>query len=243
MGAPATGLPRVRGRGRSGGPPDPGERERARSRRPITPAEAPALAAVGARLAALRAAAGLSQRALAARVEMRRESVHALEHGRRRPRASTLERVARVLAPELGRLPGEVAGELADLAGPGLAPESEHADRVNRRAERRRGRRRRRELSQAERDRLDAEIGRAQARLDRRLGERAGVLTCVFCQCPSVERVHGGRAGVCAACTAVLAEASAAGVPPRDWPRLLAERRSLDLARVTAAAHTLRSPP
>jgi transcriptional regulator with XRE-family HTH domain len=93
-------------------------------RRPIEPWETPNLRAAGQRLAALRREYGLTQTQLAQRAER-------IEAGARRTRRSTLERIGEALANP------SVAAEIAKLAGPSLAPESEFAERVGRRRARR----------------------------------------------------------------------------------------------------------
>jgi transcriptional regulator with XRE-family HTH domain len=105
--------------------------QRAESRRPIDDGEVDRLEALGSRLADLRRSAGLSQARLATRGELAPSTIERLEAGTRRTRRSTLERIARAL-----ELP-DAAGELVDLAGPTLAPESAYADRIARRRERR----------------------------------------------------------------------------------------------------------
>lgn len=107
------------------------DRERAGSRRPISPAELPHLEALGVRLVELRHEAGLSRRVVAERAQVARSTIERIEAGTRRTRRSTLERIAGAL----GRL--DAARELAALAGPALAAESDHAGRVARRRGRR----------------------------------------------------------------------------------------------------------
>ena len=71
---------------------------------------------MGARLRELRLARGLGVRAVARRAGLSPGTVSLLEHAKRRVRASTLRRLAEVLAP--GRL--EVLTELRKLAGSAL---------------------------------------------------------------------------------------------------------------------------
>ncbi len=100
-------------------------------RRPIEAHEVVYLHACGARLAELRRDAGLSQRKLATAAELAPSTVERVEAGTRRTRRSTLDRIAGALNRP------EAAAELADLAGPALAPESPYAERIARRRERR----------------------------------------------------------------------------------------------------------
>ncbi len=93
----------------------------------------------------------MSQATLAERAELARTTVERIEVGTRRTRRSTLERIARALGSP------DACEELAALAGPALAPESSHPDRI----ERRRSRRTRRE----ERRREAAELAREWERL------------------------------------------------------------------------------
>jgi transcriptional regulator with XRE-family HTH domain len=62
-------------------------------------------AAEGEALRAARRGQGLSQRALAARVELTEGAVRHYEHGRRRPCRASYARIAQVLGDYLGRLP------------------------------------------------------------------------------------------------------------------------------------------
>src|SRR6266576_3057441 len=94
--------------------------------------ERPALRALGRRVAELRRAAGLSQAGLARCAELHRATVWRIERGERRTRRSTLERIVAALGE-----PAEVVDDLVAAAGDALAPESQHADRVDRRRARR----------------------------------------------------------------------------------------------------------
>lgn len=124
-----------------------------RGRRPIEPHEEPYLAALGAEIRALRLAARptveeqmlrrvdarapirnegvLRQAELARRAEVSAGFVSDLERGRWRTRRSTLERIVRALVDE--ELVAEVLDGLVAAAGPALAPESQHFERVTRR--------------------------------------------------------------------------------------------------------------
>jgi transcriptional regulator with XRE-family HTH domain len=233
----ATGPVRARDArsGRPGG-------ELAGTRRPITSAELPALAAMGARVRELRAAAGLSLRGLAEAAGLSRRGLSMLERGVRRTRRSTIDRLAGVLAEPLGRLPGEVAAELAALAGDALAPESEHAERVARRAERRQARRRRhREATAAEQARVQAEVDRLDRRLERREAQQAAASRCELCHAsgPDVRALKapdGRRHAACGACVEVLVEIQHAGVQPHDVAYVFAERRGLPLPKLPSTA-------
>ena len=68
-------------------------------------------------------------------VELAERTIRRLESGERRTRASTLARLAEVLAPEPDA--GDVLEQLLFRASPALAPESACADRVGRRRARR----------------------------------------------------------------------------------------------------------
>jgi hypothetical protein len=85
-----------------------------------------------------------------------------IERGLRRTRASTLDRIACALGePALG-------GELARLAGPALAPESEYAERITRRRVRRHTQARRREAARLRMEAYVAAIARSQAEVNKR---------------------------------------------------------------------------
>jgi transcriptional regulator with XRE-family HTH domain len=235
---PATGhdptIARTHARsGRPGG-------ELAGARRPITSAELPALALMGARVRELREAAGFGQGGLAEAAGLSRRGLSMLERGVRRTRRSTIDRLAGVLAEPLGRLAGEISEELAALAlaGDALAPESDYPERVARRAERRQARRRRhREATAAEQARVQAEVDRLNRRLDRREAQQAEVARCELCHAagPDVRALKapdGRRHAACGACVAVLAEIHAAGVQPQDVAYVFAERRGLPLPKL-----------
>ncbi len=121
---------------------------RATCRRPIAPLEVFPLEALAGRLRELRTAAGLSRMELAESAELAPSTVERIERATRRTRRSTLERIAKVLDAD--------ASQLADLAGPALAPESDYAERVSRRRARRTQRQRNRD-EWAERTRALAE--------------------------------------------------------------------------------------
>lgn len=118
-------------------------RDRARSRRPITDEEGVFLDALGDGLRQARLARGMGLRELAAVAAVNKTTLWRLETGRRRTRASTLRRLAEGLTPWADEsAPDEaeidaLTERLVMLAGPALAPESPHADRIARRRERR----------------------------------------------------------------------------------------------------------
>lgn len=107
------------------------------SRRPIADDELPHLKALGARIAALRSAAGWSRPQLAERAQLSVHGLKKLERGVRRTRASTLRRLVEALAPAVDCDIEDLQAELLALAGPALAPESKYAERVAARRERR----------------------------------------------------------------------------------------------------------
>jgi transcriptional regulator with XRE-family HTH domain len=107
-----------------------------------------AACALGARLRSLRKSAGLSQAALGSLAEMGERHVRRLEHGERRTRETTLERIAVVLTraqPSLGDAHAVLAG-LLRLGGVAIAAESDYRDRVDRRRVSRTRKRRQREV-------------------------------------------------------------------------------------------------
>ncbi|MBA2639395.1 MAG: helix-turn-helix transcriptional regulator, partial [Nocardioidaceae bacterium] len=111
----------------------------------MEPWEVPWLTQLGACLRGLRTQSGLSQARLAARAELTERSLRRIEHGQRRTRPSTLERLVEALAtgPAWCGGTGGVMAPLLEAAGPGLAEESAYRWRVEarrRRRETRRGR-------------------------------------------------------------------------------------------------------
>lgn len=102
---------------------------------PITEEERPYAEALGRMLRSLRDEAAMTQSQLGALATLQSSSVSAIERGRRRTRRSTLERLVAVLLPEQRR--EAIIDELVEVAGPALAPESDWAERVARRRERR----------------------------------------------------------------------------------------------------------
>ena len=100
----------------------------------LAPHEWAAARDLGARVAGLRRAANMTQVQLADQAELGVRHLQRIEAGLRRTRLSTLGRLAAAVG-------GDVA-ELAAMAGPSLASESVHADRMRvRRANRVRARR------------------------------------------------------------------------------------------------------
>lgn len=93
----------------------------------------------GSRLRDLRLQAGKSQLHLAARAGLAERSLRRIEHGDRRTRASTLQRLADALVSETVGLgtAGDVMGFLLGVATPVLAPESQYRARVEARRRRR----------------------------------------------------------------------------------------------------------
>jgi len=116
------------------------EAERARSRRPITADEVPGLEALGDELRRLRwDVARLHRPLLAIRAQISVRQIEQIERAIRRTRRSTLERIVVALVkvePDLGK-PAALVAQLTELAGIGLAPESEYRERVERRRRRR----------------------------------------------------------------------------------------------------------
>jgi transcriptional regulator with XRE-family HTH domain len=99
----------------------------------------PDLERLGQGLSILRRSVGLTQRNLAIGASLDPSTVHRIEVGRRRTRASTLARIAQVLvdaAPDVGHV-DEVTSFLVMLAGSALAPESAFQERIDRRRQRR----------------------------------------------------------------------------------------------------------
>lgn len=91
--------------------------------RAIRPDEEPHLVALGEKLTELRRAAHLSRPALAKLIRRSRRNIEHIEWADRRPRYSTLARIARALAPRLGRESADVLGELCRAAGPTISAE------------------------------------------------------------------------------------------------------------------------
>lgn len=105
------------------------------TRRPLLARELPHAERLGRLLATTRRALDLSQADVAFSAGLHRVSIDRLEHGKRRTRRSTLTRIAAafVLAePRLGPVE-RLAESFVDAAGPALAEESVHAERVARR--------------------------------------------------------------------------------------------------------------
>jgi transcriptional regulator with XRE-family HTH domain len=124
-------------------PSDPG-------RRPLLDWERCLATQLGAELRRFRIEAGLSQASLAARAGVAERSLRRIEHGQRRTRRSTLDRLAQGMAQELAVKdhPEVVLARLLAAAGPTLAPESIYGDRVNARRRARRARASRRFVTQ-----------------------------------------------------------------------------------------------
>jgi transcriptional regulator with XRE-family HTH domain len=114
-------------------------KERAWSRNPLTDEEIPYAKWLGSSIRLLRTDAGFTVGEFADRAQISRWHLWKLENGLRHTRASTLGRLAAVLAPRLGEDPEELAALLVRVAGPALAPEAlpEHQERIDRRREKR----------------------------------------------------------------------------------------------------------
>jgi transcriptional regulator with XRE-family HTH domain len=63
----------------------------------------------------LREEAGLTQGEISAELGMATQYFQQIESGKRNPRTDTTVRIARVLAEKLGRTPGDVLAELAQV--------------------------------------------------------------------------------------------------------------------------------
>lgn len=151
--------------------PDPQarKRQRGRCRRPISDEEAQDLEAFGASLRLAREAAGLSQIKLARLAGYGDSQVQRLEAATRRPRRSSIERLAEVIvehAPSFESA-ADLTDVLAKLAGIGLAPESDYADKIAASRARRLGKRDRKAArAKAKQERLVARL-REEARQER----------------------------------------------------------------------------
>lgn len=115
------------------------ESDRASSRAPLTDSEAFFAEVLGRQLRSYREDAGLTRRELAAAAMLSAGQLGRIEWGTRRTRRSTLTRIAWALHgsdADPSALEAFV-DELVGIAGPALAAESEYAERVGRRRERR----------------------------------------------------------------------------------------------------------
>lgn len=123
------------------------------SRRPIRQEETFNLKQLGREVRAFRRRVGLSQQQLADRALLHKSALSWIETGQRRTRASTLRRIAQALVNSGAHVDVEhLVSAFVDRAGDALAPESDYAERVDRR----RRERFRRQIN-AERERLRAE--------------------------------------------------------------------------------------
>lgn len=103
-------------------------------RRPLEDREVPLLAALGSELRALRQQAQLTQAVPAWRAQIGERSLRRIEAGHRRTRTSTLRRLLFGFGlPDAD----ECLTRLLLLAGQVVAPESEHAERIDERRQRR----------------------------------------------------------------------------------------------------------
>ena len=150
------------------------EAERARCRRPITADEVAGLEALGDELRRLRwKVARVARPALSVRAQVSVRQIEQIEQAIRRTRRSTLKRIAAALVemkPELGEA-AALAERLAELAGPGLAPESAYRDRVEKRRKARWAKRERHVLYRHSIPMLHAQLD-AELREERRAGVR-----------------------------------------------------------------------
>jgi hypothetical protein len=109
----------------------------------------PDLETMGDELRRLRSnVAGLSRPALSIRAQISVRQIEQIERAIRRTRRSTLDRITAALVienPEMGDSSALVEN-LVELAGIGLAPESDYRDRIERRRKRRWSRRRGRQI-------------------------------------------------------------------------------------------------
>ena len=145
-------------------------RERASIRRPIEPGEVTHLERFGAALRMARRAADLTQTELGHGAGYAKDLVYRLECALRRPRRTTIERLARVLVARADRLGpvDQLTDHLCDLCGPALAPESEYRHRVEVRREKRLEERERREKRT---ERIRQSVFREMRARDQRLRE------------------------------------------------------------------------
>jgi transcriptional regulator with XRE-family HTH domain len=112
-----------------------GARERVGNRYPIPDEQVPHLLALGKEVRRLREVAGMSRRTVAERALCRPATLSRIERGTRRTRRSTLQRLLAAMVDEDDV--AELLEELCQIAGPGLAPESPYAARLDRRRLRR----------------------------------------------------------------------------------------------------------
>lgn len=130
---------------------------------PVTDEQREHLVRVGARVRELRGRARLSQRELGVLATLSATHVGRIERGVHRVRRSTLDRLLAHLVPADDR--EAVLDELAELAGPALAPESDYEPR----RARRRAMRERRDRDQQVR--ILRESAALVAKLGRQLGD------------------------------------------------------------------------
>lgn len=139
--------------------------------RPVEECETPHLLALGSALRSLRGHAGLSQAAVADLTGMNLRSISRIEAGQRRTRRSTLARILAALLnenPSLGDIDHLLDG-LIRRAGPALAEESPHRERIEARRARRE---RRKEREWLRRMALEDEAGHlAQTMLSQQIAE------------------------------------------------------------------------
>ena len=107
------------------------------TRRPITADEQPGLTTLGRLLRGYRTSAHLTRAALAQLVGVHPSTIERIERATRRTRRSTLEAIAMALAEVIGQPTSAISSPLLTVGAPVLAPESEYADRIARRRQRR----------------------------------------------------------------------------------------------------------
>lgn len=142
-------------------------------RRPITPDEVPYLERFGQVLQKLCRQAGLKQVEVAGGAQLSASHFWKLTRGLRRTRASTIARIANVLAPEIGVDPKTLETKMLRAIGPALAPEADpaHRERIDRRRQERVAKARRKAFVK-ERDKRTKRYERQLARR-RTEGEKA----------------------------------------------------------------------
>ncbi len=107
------------------------------TRRPITTDEQPGLDTLGRLLREYRTSAHLTRADLAQLVGVHPSTIERIERATRRTRRSTLEAIALALAEVIGQPTSAISSPLLTVGAPVLAPESEYADRIARRRQRR----------------------------------------------------------------------------------------------------------
>jgi hypothetical protein len=124
-------------------------KRRGRSRRPITDDEIPHLEKLGSELRRLRESHGMSRPVVARGAQVSSTTIALIEWACRRTRPSTLRRIVDVLVPDPAKA-AAIVEHLLELGGPAVAPESQWANRLDRRRARRVRQRAKREALAAE---------------------------------------------------------------------------------------------